>query len=172
MSQDERIPIVDRDDNVLTYKKRSDMTDDDCKRCVCIWVENRKGQVLLQQRSQTVKVDPGLWGTAVLGTVTDDDTYDKTATRELAEEIGITGFPLKKTNKLHYKSSFGWRMGQGYIVVCDWPIEKFKLQESEVAQVIWVDKKQIIAEITDKSSHTLPYVMAYVTWPELFNLAS
>lgn len=172
MSDDERIPVVDKDDNVLAYKRRGDMTDDECKRCVCIWVENNKGQVLLQQRSRKVKIDPGLWGTAVLGTVTDDNTYDDTALRELEEEIGLTGFPLNKTNKLQYKSSFGWRMGQGYIVVCDWPIEKFKLQESEVAQVIWADKKQIIDEITNKTPHSLPYVMAYVTWPKLFNLES
>lgn len=170
MSDNERIPIVDEQDNILTYKRRGDMTDDDCKRCVCIWVENEKGEVLLQQRSQSVKVDPGLWGTAVLGTVTDDDTYDETAVRELAEEIGLSGFPLIKTNKLRYKSSFGWRFGQGYVVTCDWPVSKFKLQESEVAKVAWVDKKQLLDEISDNIPHSRPYVMAYTTWPELFNL--
>ncbi len=170
MSDSERIPIVDKDDNILTYKRRGDMQDEDCKRCVCIWVENSKGQVLLQQRSQKVKIDPGLWGTAVLGTVNDDDTYDETAERELEEEIGLSGFPLIKTNKVHYKSSFGWRMGQGYMVTCDWPINKFKLQQSEVAQVIWVNRKKLIDELMGRKPPSLWYVMANTSWPELFNL--
>lgn len=170
MSDNERIPIVDNNDNILSYIRRGDMKDADCKRCVCIWVENDKGEVLLQQRAHSLKIDPGLWGTAVLGTVTDNDTYDETAKREIAEEIGLTGFPLTKTNKVHYKSSFGWRMGQGYTVTCDWPIEKFKLQESEVARVAWVDRKQLIQELKDNQPHTKPYVMAYTTWSELFNL--
>ncbi len=170
MSQDERIPIVDKNDKIIAYKLRKDMTDDDCKRCSCIWVENSKGQVLLQQRSSTVKDDPSLWSTAVLGTVTDDDTYDETAIRELEEEIGLTGSPLQKTNKLHYKSSFGWRMGQGYKVICDWPLDKFKIQESEVQRLEWVDKIQLIQEVTDKAPHTRNYCMVYKTWPELFNL--
>lgn len=169
MSDDERVAVVDKNDHVLEYKRRGDLTDDDCKRCAIIWIENSHGQVLLQQRSNTVKIDPGLWS-PVVGTICDEGSYEETAVRELEEEIGLTGTRLTETNKLYYKAAFGWRQAQGFMTICDWPVEKFTVQPEEVAQVAWINKQQLLDELAGKIAATHPYVSTHVYWPKLFNL--
>ncbi|HSX23956.1 MAG TPA: NUDIX domain-containing protein, partial [Candidatus Saccharimonadales bacterium] len=133
-------------------------------------VENSKGQVLLQQRSFDLKISPGNWTPAADGTVPKDSTYDETAPRELEEEVGLKGVPLIKTNKIHAKFEFGWRQVQGYTVICDWPLEKFTIQRDEVEQIEWVDKQQLLAEISGKAPHTRVYPPSCKMWPKLFNL--
>lgn len=170
MSQDERVAVLDEKSNIIGYKSRNDLTDNDCWQTVCVWVENNDGQVLLQQRAFDRKINPGMWTNAVIGTVTGDDTEDDTALRESQEEIGLTGFELQKTKRLRYKATFGWRWAQGYKIVCEWPLEKFTIQKEEVVQLAWVDKKQLLQEITGRVKHSKPYVDVCHVWPELFDL--
>ncbi len=171
MSQDERVATFDKNNQKLGYKMRSELTDDDCWQSVCLWIENDAGQVLLQQRALDRKVDPGMWTNAVIGIVVDDDSEDDTALRETEEEIGLNGFEFVKTKRLRYKATFGWRWAQGYKLICNWPLEKFTIQAEEVAQIKWVDKKQLLLEITGKAKHSRPYPKVCRKWPELFNLA-
>ncbi len=172
MNQDERIALVDEEDRVIGYKMRSQLTDDDCWRVVAIWIENSEQQVLLQQRSHKVTLNPGLWSNAVMGTVDADDSYEDTAVREIEEELGLSGVDLIKTNRLYYKASFGWRQAQGFVVKCYWPLERFKPQPEEVAKLEWVDKQKLLNEIGGKTTPSHPYVSVYTQWPELFDLES
>lgn len=172
MSQDEEIILVDETDKITGYKWRSQQTDDDCWRIVSVWVENSAGQVLLQQRSFDKKISPGKWTPAADGTVEKDTSYDETAERELEEEVGLAGVTLTKMNKVHAKYELGWRQVQGYKVVCDWPLERFTPQKSEVAQLEWADKQQVLDEITGKAPHSRLWPDSCGYWPELFDLES
>jgi isopentenyldiphosphate isomerase len=168
MSADEIVAILDEQENIIGRKARKDLTDDDCWRCACIWIENSQGQVLMQQRAWDKKINPGTWTCAVIGTVVGDDTYEETAHREAEEEIGLTGHVLTPTRRIRARTSFGWRWDQGYKTVCDWPIEKFKVQTEEVAQLAWLDKAEVIHAIKQGNP---AYAQITPSWIELFDLA-
>lgn len=169
MSDEEEIILVDKNDHILGYKPRSQRTDNDCWRIVSVWVENSRGQVLLQQRSFNKPLSPGMWTPAAEGNVPRDEDYASAAKRELAEEIGLTGVELVKKNKWYGKFEFGSRQVQGYTAACDWPIEKFVIQTEEVAALEWVDKQKVLDEITGKKPHTRPWPMTCIYWPQWFD---
>lgn len=168
MAEVEFVILVDQYDNILGKKSRLELTDKDCWRAVCIWIENSAGQVLLQQRSPHKSLDAGYWSPAAVGTVIYGDTYHDTAIRELEEEIGVHDVELHKCGQLHYKSSLGYRQLKAYRATCDWPLSAFKLQAEEVAQVVWIDKAALLSELTGQTKPTRQYTSSSRLWPTLF----
>ena len=59
-------------------------------RSVHIWIKNRKGELLLQQRSLTKQTHPGLWDISAAGHISAGDSSRSTAIREIWEELGIS----------------------------------------------------------------------------------
>ena len=164
---DEKVAIVDEGNKVVGYKLYSELSKNDTWRIISVWIENGKGQVLMQQRSFAKKLGPGLWTPAVEGTVDGDDSYLETAKRETQEEIGLTRHELRPTKLLRYKAEHGFRIVQGYLIKCDWPIEKFTPQEEELADLLWLDKQEVIDEI---KSGDPKYPVSAGVWLTLFNL--
>lgn len=167
MSEQESVAIVDRDNSVLGYVKRSDLTNDHTWRIISVWIENDQGQVLLQQRSPKKTHAGGKWTCAVEGTVEGDDEFEDTARREVVEEIGLNDFELRPAKRLYYKTSHGARIGQGYQISCNCPIEKFVIQKSEVAQLKWVNRQTVIDEI---NAGDPKYPRSAKIWLEMFDL--
>lgn len=58
-------------------------------RAVHVLVFNKRGDLLLQQRSMHKDVHPGLWGTSVSGHLDAGEDYAAAAIREMDEEMGI-----------------------------------------------------------------------------------
>lgn len=164
---DEVVTLVNEKDEVIGKKVRRDLTDDECWRAICIWVEDGKGNVLMQKRTADRKVEPNMWTCAVVGTVADGDTYEITAEREAEEEIGMKGVTLTPTTKVYSKTTFGWRWYQGYIAECDQPLQAFTIQDEEVAEIAWVDKQTVIEGIRSKDPRYSVVAQRYI---ELFNL--
>ncbi len=171
MSGREKVILVDKQDNVIGAKWRDELTDTDCWRISCIWITNSKGEALLQKRSMSKSVDPGLWIAGASGTVEWGDDYAQTALKEAEEEIGLSGHKITPTNKVLYRSSFGWRQCQGFTTVCDWSIEKFVIQKEEVSQIEWANLSQLIKEFLgkEKPSRKYPKSLAKL-YLEMFNL--
>lgn len=142
MSKREKVYLVDKNDTVVGEKWRDELTDQDCWRVISIWITDEEGKILLQQRSFTKKVGPGIWSAACEGTIEAGDSVRSTAVRELEEEIGlaVNSSELLETTKLHYKDpQFGWRIKYGFTLqITQTPIEEFTLQKEEVEQVKWV----------------------------------
>ncbi len=67
---------------------------------VHLHVINSKGQLLLQLRPKSKKIQPGRWDTAVGGHITYGEDLPKALQRETVEEIGLTNFEAKLTG--HY----------------------------------------------------------------------
>lgn len=135
----EKVYLVDENDNVIGSKWRDELTDDDRWRVVSIWITDKEGNILLQQRSLQKDLDPGDWSAAAEGTVEFGDDYLETAYRELAEEIGIEDVKLTPTAKIEHKMrSKGSRVRQGYTCTIEHvDAEEIEIQESEVSQVRW-----------------------------------
>ena len=167
MSEDALVHIFDENSVKIGEIPRKDLADHHRWRIICVWIENEKGETLLQQRSFQKKHGAGLWTVAVEGTVENGDSFEETARREIEEEIGLKEFTMTTAKRISFKANTGWREAQGYIVKCDWPINKFTPQVEEVEQLQWVDKKTVIREMKDNDPK---YPKQAPIWLEMFDL--
>jgi len=92
----ELFDIVNEDDQVIGQASRSECHGDPAliHRVAHVHVFNRRGELLLQKRSQQKDIQPGKWDTSVGGHLDRGETYLHAARREMAEELGLTGVPL------------------------------------------------------------------------------
>jgi 16S rRNA (adenine1518-N6/adenine1519-N6)-dimethyltransferase len=87
----ERFPVVDKNDQILRYARRSDVHGNNLRhRAVHILIFNQENEVYLQQRSRWKDRHPLKWDSSAAGHVTAGESYEETAQRELEEELGLT----------------------------------------------------------------------------------
>ncbi len=87
----EMFDIVDEKDRVIGQATREEVHKNKklIHRSIGVVVFNQKGEIFLQQRSAAKDTDPLLWTISCSGHVLAGDNYEKTAHRELIEELGI-----------------------------------------------------------------------------------
>ena len=88
---DERFPLVDADGAVIGSAWRSECHGNPALlhpvvHCIVV---NAAGEMLLQRRSHSKKIQPGKWDTAVGGHVGVGESIESALRREVAEEIGL-----------------------------------------------------------------------------------
>ncbi|HBI16652.1 MAG: NUDIX family hydrolase [Candidatus Moranbacteria bacterium GW2011_GWF2_34_56] len=137
----EKIIIVDENDNPIGVKERKLIETKDIYRVSALWIINSKNQILMAQRSFNKKNNPGKWGPAVAGTVTEGEDYTDNIIKETQEEIGIDlhKYLFEKIEKIYIERSRKY-FCQWYLFKADIEIEKFTIQENEVEKVTWIDK--------------------------------
>jgi isopentenyldiphosphate isomerase len=93
MEQEEFLEIVNQKGEVISHAKRSEIHGNPSlmHRVVHVLVFNKKGEVLLQKRSNSKDVAPGKWDTSVGGHVGIGEDLNFSSKREMQEELGITG---------------------------------------------------------------------------------
>lgn len=64
-------------------------------RSTAIVVLSTDGRLLVHRRADTKDLLPGWWDVCAGGVVTFGETYDESAARELAEELGVVGVTLQ-----------------------------------------------------------------------------
>jgi 16S rRNA (adenine1518-N6/adenine1519-N6)-dimethyltransferase len=100
LTKTERFPIVDKNDRILGYARRSQVHGNNLlHRAVHILIFNEASDVYLQQRSRWKDRHPLKWDSSAAGHVVAAESYDETARRELKEELGVS-VPLQKFLKL------------------------------------------------------------------------
>lgn len=116
-----------------------------------IMVEDDRGRVLLQKRSQAMQAWPGYWDNSAAGHVDDGESYEQAAKRELKEEIGLDGCELEeifyyRTTSTYKKLKLN-RFNKLFLVIVPGNT-KFEVQESEVEEVKWFtgDQLKILVE--------------------------
>lgn len=134
--------------------------------CAHIWLVNSKGQVLLQKRSNHVRVFKEHWDTAASGHVLSGQTSLQTAQIETKEELGVNlppeafkhVFSLKENyisnNGIHLENAFN----DIYLVHSDLVIEEFKTEPDEIKEVRWFDKEELEAWINGKGEPLTPHI--------------
>ncbi len=147
---DELLPVVDKTGKVIGKEYRSVLhqSPDLIHPVVHAWIFNKKGQVLLQQRSLQKDTSPGYWDMSCGGHIKYKDTPIKTLKRELQEELGIEAknYLYKLVNKyiinLEKQSELIYLY---YVVIKDEiPASQFTFQKSEVEQVRWMYYEEIL----------------------------
>jgi 16S rRNA (adenine1518-N6/adenine1519-N6)-dimethyltransferase len=115
-------------------------------RVVHVFVEDENGNILLQKRGPHVATHPNLWDYSAAGHVDEGENYMQAATRELAEELGISGTPLTEIEKFRRDNTFGWRIVKRFAVayravvpVGTQPV----IEKSEVTDVRWFSRPEL-----------------------------
>ncbi|WP_136254015.1 NUDIX hydrolase [Onishia niordana] len=111
-------------------------------RATYIVVRNAKGDICVQRRTLTKEVFPGDDDLAAGGVVGAGEAVHQAARRELAEELGIRGQPLRSCGDFRYDKDGHHIYGSIYLVDYDGPL---CLQPEEVASVRWMPLKEALA---------------------------
>jgi isopentenyldiphosphate isomerase len=131
MSTEELVDIVDDDDQVIGQVTRSQMRREVLlHRVVAVLCMNSRGEIFVHRRTTTKDVFPGLYDMFAAGTVQAGESYETTAVRELAEELGVSGVPLERLFHHLYRGTATRAHTEVYRVVWDGPIVT---QASEIA---------------------------------------
>lgn len=121
---------------------------------VHIWIQNSRGELLMQKRSDTVDNCPGVWATTG-GSVQAGEEPLVTAVRELEEELGLTvsAEELRYCLMVRRKDAFCYV----YVLKKDIPVEELTLQECEVASAEWMSLEQIDRMVAERTMHRYVY---------------
>lgn len=139
--QSELFIVVDKDDNIIGYRTRWDCHHDKIliHRTIGIAVFDDKGRVLLQKRSNTKDLQPGLWAISVSGHVTKGQTYEEAAVREIQEELNIT-LPITFEKKFILASEKETEMSAIFSAKSNGP---FKPNPIEIDEIQFVAKNKL-----------------------------
>ncbi len=138
----EEVDIVDTDDVVIGQATRAQIRAGNLRhRATYVLVFNSDGKLFVHRRTATKDVYPGYFDVAVGGVVGAGESYDAAAQRELDEELGIRGVPLRRVLRCSYEDAYNRVNGMIYSCTYDGPLT---LQASEVVSGEWVDLDVII----------------------------
>ena len=101
--------IVDENDNVTDTATRAEVHAGSLMhRAVHVFLRNKHGDVLLQQRSILKDVHPGDWDSSVSGHLDSGETYEQAAHREIREEMGVASAELREIARIAPCENTGW----------------------------------------------------------------
>jgi isopentenyl-diphosphate delta-isomerase len=157
------IIILDEQDNIIGYKDyEAGLELNDVNRVSTLWITNSKDEVLLARRAYNKSHDPGKWGTAVAGTVEKDETFESNIIKEASEELGLTGIKFEVGSKLYRVTNKYNYFVQRYFLKIDKPINEFKIQKDEVAEVKWFSKEDLKRELTENPNEFLDSIKNFL----------
>jgi isopentenyldiphosphate isomerase len=164
------INIVDEDNNLIGVKARGEIDYAvDRYQCTGLLVRNQAGELLIAQRSLKKDKDPGLWGTAVSGTVDAGETFDTNIYKEAQEEIGLSGVAFTK-GPLFKSDTPRRHFAQWFFVEVNWPLEAYTKEDEEVEQLMFI-KPEVLLEVM--KAYPERYVASFSQHlPELIGLMS
>jgi isopentenyldiphosphate isomerase len=157
----EIVPIVNDKDKIIAYKNRDDILDEDIYRITALWITNSTNEILIAQRTLTKKINPGKWGPAVAGTVAKGETYKTTIVREALEELGLKNIKPKTGPKQRSNGTHKY-FRQWYFLKLDINLKDLKLQKSEVQNVRWISRKDLLKDIKNNPKKYLRRMLSYV----------
>ncbi len=128
---EEIVQIVDRQNLALEALPRRIMREQGLiHRASYILVFNDKEELFLQQRTATKDLYPSCWDVAAGGVVLAGESYEESAQRELAEELGVTGVTCSPLFDQYFEEEDNRVWGRIFTCTHNGP---FRLQEEEVA---------------------------------------
>ena len=124
-----------------------------------ILVSNRAGKLFVQMRTMSKDIYPGCWEIAAGGVVQAGESYEESARRELAEELGITAGKLVHLHDQYYEDDSNRVWGRIYACTDNGP---FDLQEEEVAAGRFMTLDEAL-ELSRKQAFT-PDSLVIIKW--------
>ena len=130
MADDEIVTLVDEFNRVVGSSTRLDMRRQRAiHRATYIFVFNPKNELYVQKRTAIKDMYPSYYDLAAGGVVLRDESYELSAEREAAEELGITDTPLRRVFDFFYEDALNRTWGRVFSCVYTGPLV---LQPEEV----------------------------------------
>lgn len=137
----EYFDIVDEQDRVVGRASRQEAHARGLlHRAVHILVKGSDGRIFLQKRSLLKDTAKGLWDSSCSGHVDSGEDYDTAATRELQEELGLSGAHPRRLLRIEACQATGWEFVWVYALRSDGP---FVLPPEEIECGAWMTPEQI-----------------------------
>jgi isopentenyldiphosphate isomerase len=110
-----------------------------------IFLKNKRGELLLQKRSDHHVSRPSKWDQAAAGHVDENESYSDTAHRELQEEMGIKGITLKPLIKYYREEKDDPRfVKRRFNMIFTGTYDgKVTIDQDEVSDYRWIDKQSL-----------------------------
>ena len=141
-SHNEIILIVDAENNETGTAPRHEMrTKGLPHRAAYILVFNSRGELFVQKRTMSKDIYPGCYDIAAGGVVLAGESYDKSAERELNEELGIKNIPL--TSHFTFSHEDGSNLVWGRVYSCIYDGE-LTLQEEEIESGFFMSPTRLL----------------------------
>jgi isopentenyldiphosphate isomerase len=142
MPAHEIVQIVDRDNRVTGALPRHQMRSQGLIHRACyILVFNGRAELFVQKRTMIKDIYPGYWDVAAGGVVLAGESYEQSASRELAEELGVSGVPLTSLFDCYFEDPGNKVWGRIFRCTHEGP---FILQPEEVESGMFMPIPQIL----------------------------
>jgi len=165
---EELYDIIDESGKLLGFSKPKSQVhkDGDWHISSHVWIINDKKELLIQKRSANKTGYPNFWDASVGGHVSAGEDPLTSAIREIGEEVGVFNIkaedlkflfntkdadinsnPYFKERAYHYI----------YLLKLDLPIEKYKTDPNELAEVKYIFYKDLQRELKDSPQNFVPH---------------
>lgn len=160
----EWIDIVDEDNQVIAQSTREQMRAQQLRhRATYIVVHDGEGKILVQRRSDSKDLHPGLLDTTAGGVVQSGETMLEAARREAEEELGIADVPFAGHGEFYFEDPHCKVWGGLFSCVSHGP---FALQEEELVDIEWMLPQDITARCDEFTPDSLK---ALSLWMSRYN---
>ncbi|MGH8434404.1 MAG: NUDIX hydrolase [Pseudomonas sp.] len=147
-SDAERIAWVDEADRLIGGIPRMALRERGLiGRGTFILLFNSAGELCVHRRTLSKALYPGYWDVAAGGMVLEGESYAESAARELEEELGIAGVPLREHEHFFFDQPDNRLWCAVFSAVSDAPL---RLQPEEVLEARFMSVEAALAEAQDK----------------------
>lgn len=128
-----------------------------------VFLKNRKGELLIQKRADTMSSLPGRWDQTAAGHVDEGENYAEAASRELLEEMGISEVELQEIAKFYTEEGdevkTKKRFNKIFTGIYDGGV---KIDNDEVSDYQWLKPEELETQMNDSpSSFTEGFIEAF-----------
>ena len=143
-SDAEQVAWVDEQDRLLGGLPRAELRERGLiSRGTFILLFNSRGELCVHRRTLSKALYPGYWDVAAGGMVQENEDYAESAARELEEELGIDGVPLREHGRFYFDEPGNRLWGAVFSAVSDAPL---RLQPEEVLEARFMTVEQALVQ--------------------------
>jgi isopentenyl-diphosphate delta-isomerase len=162
----ERIIIVDENDNFIREEEKEKCHDHDgiLHRGFLVTLFNKRGELLLAQRSGKKRLWPGYWDGTVASHVFKGENYVQASKRRVEQEVGIRADTIIKfLFKFHYKVNYK-NLGTEHeicavMLVNNVEIDRLSPNENEVSAIKSINPQKLSNEISTNKNRYTPWLI-------------
>ena len=138
----ELLDIVNNDDEVIGQALRKACHGNPAlvHRAVHVLVFSRSGELLLQKRAAEKDIQPDKWDSSVGGHLALGEPYLAAAYREMSEELGLTGLPLRYLYRSFIRNQIESENVRTYLAITD---DEIIYERSAISEVRFWTHAQI-----------------------------
>ena len=156
----ELLILVDEDDNEIGNKSKAECHDGVgiLHRAFSLFIFNKKGELLLQQRSADKRLWPMYWSNSCCSHPRQGESMEEAVDRRLHQELGMTS-RLKYLYKFKYQAPFGELGAEHELcwVYLGYSEDAVQANDNEIAAWRYIDRDTLDVEIDQYPDRFTPW---------------